>query len=228
MKCQSRPADNLSDNNVTSKPSGAYNVTSDDLKNATDVFTKEGFCLMDDPLKLNLQEKNDISLLPEGVDYQAMAESRVVHIGQKDISTDDICSEQLNVCVCVRAHVCVCARAHVCVCVCVRARVCVCVRVCVCACSYACMRVCTWCVFTDTCVTYYQLSIQLQGSIPDSEGSHSNDTEEQEHWTATESTLHCEAVHVIMTCERCSRTVDCQLCPVCQGPIHNVYLLCLL
>ena len=73
-----------------------------------------------------------------------------------------------------------------------------------------------------TCVTYYQLSIQLQGSTPDSEGSHSNDTEE--HWTVTGSTLHCEAVHIIMTCERCSRTVDCQLCPVCQGPIHTVYI----
>ena len=51
MKCQSKLADNLSDNTATSKPSGAYKVTSYDLKNVTDVFTKEGFCLMDDPLK---------------------------------------------------------------------------------------------------------------------------------------------------------------------------------
>ena len=112
-----------------------------------------------------------------------------------DIS-DSICSEQLKVCVCA----CVCM-------------LCVCVCVCV----------CTWCVFTHTNINY-QLSIQLQGGILESEGSHSNNTEE--HWVATESTLHCEAVHVIMTCERCSRTVDCQLCPDCQGPIHIVYLLC--
>ena len=117
MKCQSRQADNSSDNTVTSKPSGAYNVTSDDLKNANDVYTKEGFCLMDD---LNLQGKSDKSLLPEGVDCQAMtAESRVVCIGQED----DI-SEQLKVYmrVCVVYAACVCA--------------CVCVRVCVCTCTY--------------------------------------------------------------------------------------------
>ena len=59
---------------------------------------------MDNPLKLNLQEKNDTSLLPEGVDYQAMAESRVVCIGQEDDISDSICSEQFKVCV-----VCVCA-----------------------------------------------------------------------------------------------------------------------
>ena len=87
------------------------------------------------------------------------------------------------------------------------------------------MHVCMCARGMYTYVTYYQLSIQLQGGIPESEGSHSNDTEE--HWASTESTLHCEAVHVIMTCERCgSRTVDCQLCPVCQGPTHTVYLLC--
>ena len=210
MKCQSRPADNLSDNNETSKPSGAYDTTSYDAKNATDVLTKEGLCLMDDPLKLNLQEKNVTSLLPEGVDYQAMAESRVVHIGQDDdISTDSIntiCSEQFKVCVCVCVCVCMCCVCVVCVCVCVY--VCVCVRTC-----------------THSHIHMLLISIinplQLQGSIPDSEGSHSNDT--QEHW-ATELTLHCEAIHVMMVCKRCSRTVDCQLCPVCQGPISIVYL----
>ena len=81
---------------------------------------------MDDPLKLNLQEKNDTSELWEGpVDYQTMADSRVVYTGQEDeISTlesdskNSIGSEQLKVmCVCV----CVCV-----VCVCVR--MCVCVR----------------------------------------------------------------------------------------------------
>ena len=45
--------------------------------------------------------------------------------------------------------------------------------------------------------------LQLQGSIPDSEGSHSNDTE-VEHWD-TELTLHCEAVHVMMISKRCSK-----------------------
>ena len=68
--------------------------------------------------------------------------------------------------------------------------------------------------------------LQLQGSIPDSEGSHSNDTEVK-HW-ATELTLHCEAVHIMMTCKRCgSKTVDgCQLCPVCQGPVSIEYSPC--
>ena len=113
MKCQSRPADNLFDNTVTSKPSGAYNVTSYDLKNVTDVFTKEGFCLMDNPLKLNLQEKNDTSSLPKEVDYQAMAESRVVHIDQEADISDSICSEQLKVCVFVRVCVCACVSVHI-------------------------------------------------------------------------------------------------------------------
>ena len=100
---------------------------------------------MDDPLKLNLQELNDTSELWEGpVDYQTMADSRVVYTGQEDeISTlesdskNNIGSEQfkvINVCVCV---VCV----HVCACVCVR--VCVCV-VCVCVCARSvCVCVCT-------------------------------------------------------------------------------------
>ena len=66
--------------------------------------------------------------------------------------------------------------------------------------------------------------LQLQDSIPDSEGSHSNDTE-VEHWD-TELILHCEAVHVMMICKRCSKTVDCQFCPVCQGPVSIVHLPC--
>ena len=46
--------DDLSDNSVTAKSSGAYNATSYASKN---VVTKENFCLMDDPFKVNLQGK---------------------------------------------------------------------------------------------------------------------------------------------------------------------------
>lgn len=60
--------------------------------------------------------------------------------------------------------------------------------------------------------------LQLQHSIPDSEGSQSSDTEGEEHW-ATELTSRCEAVYF---CERCSKLVDCQLCPVCQAPVVTV------
>ena len=160
MTCQSRPADNLSDN-VTSKPSGAYNTISYDPKNVTDVLTKEGLCLMDDPLKLNLEEKNVTSSLLEGVDYQAMAESRVVRIGQEDdIPTDsiNICSEQFKVCVLCACVLCVCVLCVMCVCVCCACVCCVCVCyvcvcvLCVCVCYVHVCVVCVLCVRVRMCL----------------------------------------------------------------------------
>ena len=128
IKFQSISADNLSINSITAKPSGVYNASSYTSLNATNVVTEESVCLMDDPLKLNLQEKNDTSELWEGpVDYQTIVDSRVVYTGQEDeISTlesdskNSIGSEQLKVmcvcvCMCVRS---VCMRVCVCVCVC--------------------------------------------------------------------------------------------------------------
>ena len=56
MKFQSIPADNLSINSVTGKPSGVYNASSYTSLNATNVVTEESVCLMDDPFKLNVKE----------------------------------------------------------------------------------------------------------------------------------------------------------------------------
>ena len=123
VKFQSRPADNLSVNSTTAKPSGEISYAS----NNVNVVAKETFRLMDD---LNLQELHDRSILWEApVDYLTIAETGATYTGEEvEISkpkSDSKKSEQLKVrnlrkcvyvcCACVCMH----ASMHVCVlCVC--------------------------------------------------------------------------------------------------------------